>query len=269
MFDVQEALRELVRKEGSDLHVKAESAPLYRVNGELTLDPRAEPLTPADTEGALRALLHDQAKLEEFAQEHEVDFSFEIKGVARFRVNAFQQRGLISMACRAIPHKISTIEELSLPAVVTELAEEERGIVLLTGTTGSGKSTTLAAMIDHRNSNQSGHILTIEDPIEYLFQHKKSIVNQREIGVDTMTYHAALANALREAPDLIMVGEIRDKETMQSALIHTLTGHLCLSTTSTRCSSTSSTRSKVRSTSASYRRSPAPCGASALTRTFV
>src|SRR5256886_3010562 len=230
MFDVQSALRELVAKEGSDLHVKAESAPLFRVNGELTLDPRAEPLTPADTEGALRALLHDEAKLEEFAQEQEVDFSFEIRGVARFRVNAFQQRGLISMACRAIPHKISTIEELALPTVLTELAEEERGIVLLTGTTGSGKSTTLAAMIDHINFTMSKHIVTIEDPIEFLHGDKRSAINQREVGMDTASFKRALRRVLRQDPDVILIGEMRDEETVQTALSAAETGHLVLST---------------------------------------
>ncbi|MCW3029024.1 MAG: type pilus twitching motility protein PilT [Solirubrobacterales bacterium] len=230
MFDVESALRELVAKEGSDLHLKAESAPLFRVNGELTLDPRAEPLTPADTAAALRALLSDEAKLEEFAQEHEVDFSFEIKGVARFRVNAFQQRGLTSMACRAIPHKISTIEELSLPAVVTELAEEERGIVLLTGTTGSGKSTTLAAMIDHINFTMSKHIVTIEDPIEFLHGDKRSAINQREVGMDTASFKRALRRVLRQDPDVILIGEMRDEETVQTALSAAETGHLVLST---------------------------------------
>src|SRR2546430_3006071 len=233
MFDVQSALRELVAKEGSDLHVKAESAPLFRVNGELTLDPRAEPLTPADTEGALRALLHDEAKLEEFAQEQEVDFSFEIRGVARFRVNAFQQRGLISMACRAIPHKISTIEELALPTVLTELAEEERGIVLLTGTTGSGKSTTLAAMIDHINFTMSKHIVTIEDPIEFLHGDKRSAINQREVGMDTASFKRALRRVLRQDPDVILIGEMRDEETVQTALSAAETGHLVLSTVHT------------------------------------
>jgi twitching motility protein PilT len=230
MFDVEDALRELVSKEGSDLHIKAESAPLFRVNGELTLDPRAEKLTPEDTEGALRTLLHDEAKLEEFAQEHEVDFSFEIKGVARFRVNAFQQRGLISIACRAIPHKISTIEELSLPPVVTELAEEERGIVLLTGTTGSGKSTTLAAMIDHMNYTMSKHIVTIEDPIEFLHSDKRSAINQREVGMDTASFKRALRRVLRQDPDVILIGEMRDEETVQTALSAAETGHLVLST---------------------------------------
>jgi twitching motility protein PilU len=134
------------------------------------------------------------------------------------------------MVIRYVRSNVPSFAALKLPAVLLDIVTEKRGLVLIAGATGSGKSTTLAAMIDHRNTTRSGHILTIEDPIEYLFQHKKSIVNQREIGVDTMNYHAALANALREAPDLIMVGEIRDKETMQSALIHTLTGHLCLST---------------------------------------
>jgi twitching motility protein PilT len=230
MFDVIGALRELVNKEGSDLHVKVESAPLFRVNGELTLDPGAEQLTAADTEGALKTLLTDEAKLEEFAQEHEVDFSFEIPHVARFRVNAFQQRGKISMACRAIPHKISTIEELSLPAVVTELAEEERGIVLLTGTTGSGKSTTLAAMIDHINFTMSKHIVTIEDPIEFLHSDKRSAINQREVGMDTASFKRALRRVLRQDPDVILIGEMRDEETVQTALSAAETGHLVLST---------------------------------------
>jgi twitching motility protein PilT len=230
MFDVTGALRELVNKEGSDLHVKAGSAPLFRVNGELTLDPRAEQLSPADTEGALRTLLSDEAKLDEFAQEHEVDFSFEIEGVARFRVNAFQQRGLISMACRAIPHKVSSIEELSLPRVVTELAQEERGIVLLTGTTGSGKSTTLAAMIDHINFTMSKHIVTIEDPIEFLHGDKRSAINQREVGMDTASFKRALRRVLRQDPDVILIGEMRDEETVQTALSAAETGHLVLST---------------------------------------
>jgi twitching motility protein PilT len=230
MFDVIGALRELVDKEGSDLHVKAGSAPLFRVNGELTLDPRAEQLSPADTESALRTLLSDEARLDEFAHEHEVDFAYEIQGVARFRVNAFRQRGLISMACRAIPHRVSSIEELSLPKVVTELAEEERGIVLLTGTTGSGKSTTLAAMIDHINFTMSKHIVTIEDPIEFLHSDKRSAINQREVGMDTASFKRALRRVLRQDPDVILIGEMRDEETVQTALSAAETGHLVLST---------------------------------------
>jgi twitching motility protein PilT len=230
MFDVMPALRELVVKEGSDLHLKVGSAPLYRVNGELTTDASAQPLSAEDTEGALKALLNDDAKLAEFAREHEVDFSFEITGVARYRINAFQQRGVISMACRAIPHHISTIEELSLPAVVKELAEEERGIVLLTGTTGSGKSTTLAAMIDHMNRTMSKHIVTIEDPIEFVHQDVRSVINQREVGMDTASFKRALRRVLRQDPDVILVGEMRDEETVQTALSAAETGHLVLST---------------------------------------
>jgi twitching motility protein PilT len=230
MFDIEGALRELVSKDGSDLHVKVESAPLFRVNGELTADPGDAVLAPEDTEAALRTLLHDESKHEEFAHEHEVDFSFEIKGVARFRVNAFQQRGAISMVCRAIPHKISTIEELSLPSVVTELAEEERGIVLLTGTTGSGKSTTLAAIIDHINFTMSKHIVTIEDPIEFLHSDKRSAINQREVGMDTASFKRALRRVLRQDPDVILIGEMRDEETVQTALSAAETGHLVLST---------------------------------------
>jgi twitching motility protein PilT len=230
MFDVDGALRELVQKEGSDLHLKVGSAPLYRVNGDLAMEPSAAQLTSADTEGALRELLSDQTKLEEFAQEHEVDFSFEIPDVARFRINAFQQRGVISMACRAIPHRISTIEELSLPPVVRELAEEERGIVLLTGTTGSGKSTTLAAMIDHMNQTMSKHIVTIEDPIEFVHEDKRSVINQREVGMDTASFKRALRRVLRQDPDVILVGEMRDEETVQTALSAAETGHLVLST---------------------------------------
>jgi len=230
MFDVEGALRELVRKVGSDLHLKVDSAPLYRVQGELTLDTSAEALSAEDTEGALRTLLSDDAKLDEFAQEHEVDFSYEIPDVARFRINAFQQRGVISMACRAIPHRISTIEELALPTVVRELAEEERGIVLLTGTTGSGKSTTLAAMIDHMNHTMSKHIVTIEDPIEFVHQDKRSVINQREVGMDTASFKRALRRVLRQDPDVILVGEMRDDETVQTALSAAETGHLVLST---------------------------------------
>ena len=230
MFDVKVALRELIEKGGSDLHLKVSSAPLYRVNGELTLDEAVGPLSAEDTENALKTLLSDETKLGEFAHEHEVDFSYEIPGVARYRINAFQQRGVISMACRAIPHKISTIEELSLPPVVSELAEEERGIVLLTGTTGSGKSTTLAAMIDHMNYTMSKHIVTIEDPIEFVHSDKRCVINQREVGMDTASFKRALRRVLRQDPDVILVGEMRDEETVQTALSAAETGHLVLST---------------------------------------
>jgi twitching motility protein PilT len=230
MFEVKAALRELVEKEGSDLHLKVGASPLYRVNGELAQDINLAPLTRDDTEHALRDLLSDEMKLEEFAHDHEVDFSFEIEGVARYRVNAFQQRGTISLVCRAIPHKISTIDELALPPVVRELAEEERGIILLTGTTGSGKSTTLAAMIDHMNHTMSKHIVTIEDPIEFVHDDKRSVINQREVGMDTASFKRALRRVLRQDPDVILVGEMRDEETVQTALSAAETGHLVLST---------------------------------------
>ncbi|HEY3758354.1 MAG TPA: type IV pilus twitching motility protein PilT [Solirubrobacteraceae bacterium] len=230
MFDVQSALRELVARKGSDLHLKVDSAPLYRVHGELCKDDAVERLSAEDTERALHDLLHDANKLDEFSEENEVDFSFEISGVARFRINAFRQRGVISLACRAIPHKISTIAELALPDVISALAEEERGIVLLTGTTGSGKSTTLAAMIDHMNETMSKHIVTIEDPIEFVHTDKRSVINQREVGMDTASFKRALRRVLRQDPDVILVGEMRDEETVQTALSAAETGHLVLST---------------------------------------
>ncbi|HWY17594.1 MAG TPA: PilT/PilU family type 4a pilus ATPase [Solirubrobacteraceae bacterium] len=230
MFDVEAALRELIAKKGSDLHLKVGSKPLFRVDGELAAEQDASVLSAADTEHALEVLLSDEAKLKEFADEHEVDFSFEIPDVARYRLNAFQQRGVISMACRAIPHKINTIEELALPAVIRELAEEERGIVLLTGTTGSGKSTTLAAMIDHMNVTTSKHIVTVEDPIEFVHEDKRSVINQREVGMDTASFKRALRRVLRQDPDVILIGEMRDEETVQAALSAAETGHLVLST---------------------------------------
>ncbi len=233
MFDVHAALRQLVAGSGSDLHLKVDSPPLYRIQGSLGPDRTAAPLSAEDTENALHELLHDQVKLKEFADDHEVDFSFEIAGVARFRVNAFRQRGLISLACRAIPAKISTIDELALPTVVRDLAEEERGIVLLTGTTGSGKSTTLAAMIDHINVTMNKHIVTIEDPIEFVHQDKSSVINQREVGMDTKSFERALRRVLRQDPDVILVGEMRDEETVRTALSAAETGHLVLSTVHT------------------------------------
>jgi twitching motility protein PilT len=230
MFDVEAALRELIAKKGSDLHLKVGNKPLFRVDGELAAEQDAPVLSAEDTEHALEVLLSDEAKLKEFADEHEVDFSFEIPDVARYRLNAFQQRGVISMAIRAIPHKINTIAELALPDVIRDLAEEERGIVLLTGTTGSGKSTTLAAMIDHMNATTSKHIVTIEDPIEFVHEDKRSVINQREVGMDTASFKRALRRVLRQDPDVILVGEMRDEETVQAALSAAETGHLVLST---------------------------------------
>ncbi|MGK2939488.1 MAG: type IV pilus twitching motility protein PilT, partial [Solirubrobacteraceae bacterium] len=230
MFDVESALRELVETGGSDLHLRAYTGPRMRLNGELVPLAGAEALTPADTEGAVRHMLRDATKLEEFATEHEVDFSYAITGVGRFRVNAFQQRGTVSLVARAIPFEIQSLDELKLPQVMREIADEERGIVLVTGTTGSGKSTTLASMIDHINRNYSKHVVTIEDPIEFLHKDHQALINQREVGMDTMSFKRALRRVLRQDPDVILIGEMRDEETVQTALSAAETGHLVFST---------------------------------------
>jgi twitching motility protein PilT len=192
--------------------------------------PDADGLRPDDTERTLYHMLTDEDKLESFRQEKEVDFSYSIPGLARFRVNAFVQRGSISLVCRAIPFQIKTAEELLLPPVINEIADEERGLILMTGTTGSGKSTTLAAMIDHINSGYAKHIVTIEDPVEFLHRDKQSIINQREVGEDTTSFARALRRVLRQDPDVILVGEMRDEETVRTALSAAETGHLVLST---------------------------------------
>ena len=233
MFDVDAALRYLIQAEGSDLHLKVPAPPIARVHGELTPLEGEEPLRPDETERVLRYLLTDPTKLDEFDREGEVDFAYSIEGLARFRVNAFRQRGSISLVARAIPFSIRTIEQLNLPPVIRSLAEEERGIVLLTGTTGSGKSTTLAAMIDHMNQTVAKHVVTIEDPIEYLHRDRHSVINQREVGLDTTSFKRALRRVLRQDPDVILIGEMRDEETVQTALSAAETGHLVLSTVHT------------------------------------
>jgi twitching motility protein PilT len=230
VFDLQAALRYVVEAGGSDLHLKVGAQPLARIDGHLSPLPGTEPLTAEDTVGAVGAMLHDGAKLAEFEGEKEVDFSYEVSGLARFRVNAFHQRGCISLVCRAIPVSIRTIDDLALPPVIRDLADEARGIVLVTGTTGSGKSTTLAAMIDHINETSSKHIVTIEDPIEFLHQDKKSLIQQREVGMDTGSFRRALRRVLRQDPDVILIGEMRDEETVHTALSAAETGHLVLST---------------------------------------
>ncbi|QEC47675.1 type IV pilus twitching motility protein PilT [Baekduia soli] len=233
-FDLHRSLAKLVELNGSDLHLKVPSQPLCRVDGELVPVPGAEPLESEDTDNAVKMMLGgDATKLAEFDAQGEVDFAYAVVGLARFRVNAFRQRGSVSIVMRAIPYGIKTIEELDLPPVIRELAEEERGIVLLTGTTGSGKSTTLAAMIDHINSTRSRHIVTIEDPIEFLHLDKRSVINQREIGMDTASFKTALRRVLRQDPDVILIGEMRDEETVQTALSAAETGHLVFSTVHT------------------------------------
>jgi twitching motility protein PilT len=232
-FEIHDALRHLVETGGSDLHLKVPAPPMMRVDGAMRPFDDAPVLEQQDTEAAVHAMLADERKLAEFREDNEVDFSYSIPGLARFRVNAFRQRGSISLVIRAIPVSIRTIDELSLPPVIRELAEEERGIVLLTGTTGSGKSTTLAAMIDHINSTRRRHIVTIEDPIEFLHKDKQSIINQREVGMDTGSFRQALRRVLRQDPDVILVGEMRDEETVHTALSAAETGHLVFSTVHT------------------------------------
>jgi twitching motility protein PilU len=218
----------MAEKQASDLFISCGAPINIKINGVVA------PVStqPMDVETVRRIAyeLMTKEQAREFENEMEMNLSHLDRSVGNFRVNIFRQRGTISLVIRYVRSNVPPYEQLKLPPVLLNLIMEKRGLVLVAGSTGSGKSTTLAAMIDYRNANRSGHILTIEDPIEYLFEHKQSVVNQREIGVDTVNYLQALQNALREAPDLIMIGEIRDKETMQQALLHTLTGHLCLST---------------------------------------
>jgi twitching motility protein PilT len=232
MFAIDSALRTLIEREGSDLHVKVGAPPTVRLHGELVPLEGYQPLTPQDTESAFQQIAEPRS-VQEFQADGEADFSYAIIGLSRFRVNTFKQRGSISIVCRAIPFKIRSVEELGLPPVVTRLAEEQRGIILLTGTTGSGKSTTLAAMIDHINRTRHHHIVTLEDPIEYLHEDKNSIINQREVGSDTESFARAMKRVLRQDPDVILIGEMRDEETVRTALSAAETGHLVLSTVHT------------------------------------
>jgi twitching motility protein PilT len=233
MFELHEALRYVVRSEGSDLHLKVGSPPLARVHGKLGPLDGYESLTSDDSDRVLREMLTDQDKLAEFDGDGEVDFAYAVEGLARFRVNAFRQRGTTSVALRVIPYAVRTIDQLGLPPVVCDLADEERGLILLTGTTGSGKSTTLAAIVDQINETKARHIVTIEDPIEYLHTDRNSVINQREVGMDTASFARAMRRVLRQDPDVILVGEMRDEETVRTALSAAETGHLVLSTVHT------------------------------------
>jgi twitching motility protein PilT len=232
MFEIDSALRTLVEREGSDLHIKVGVPPTARLHGELSPLEGYEPLTAEETEKAFHDIAETRS-LTEFEEAGEADFSYSVPGLSRFRVNTFKQRGSVSIVCRAIPFEIRSVDDLGLPPVVTRLAEEQRGIVLVTGTTGSGKSTTLAAMIDHINRTKPHHIITLEDPIEYLHEDKQSIINQREVGSDTESFGRAMRRVLRQDPDAILVGEMRDEETVRTALSAAETGHLVLSTVHT------------------------------------
>ncbi|HSS32869.1 MAG TPA: type IV pilus twitching motility protein PilT [Solirubrobacterales bacterium] len=232
MFDIASALKTLVEREGSDLHIKVDSPPIARMHGELIPLEGFGELSAEDTEQGFRDMAEPRS-VAEFEEDGEADFAYALPGVSRFRVNVFKQRGSISIVCRAIPFKIRSIDDLGLPDVVRSLAEEARGIVLVTGTTGSGKSATLAAMIDHINQTRARHVITLEDPIEYLHPDKRSIINQREVGSDTKGFGRAMRRVLRQDPDVILVGEMRDEETVRTALSAAETGHLVLSTVHT------------------------------------
>jgi twitching motility protein PilT len=226
---IDDLLRIAVGSGASDLHLKVGSYPMMRVNGTLAVVSEEKRLDRADTE-AMAAALFSPEHLEKFRRAQEVDLAYSVAGLGRFRCNVFQQRGTVGLVLRVIPTRIKTIDELGLPPVLKKIAQEERGLVLVTGTTGSGKSTTLAAMIDYINSTRAAHIMTVEDPIEYLHRDHHSIVNQREVAVDTKSFSFALRSALRQDPDVILVGEMRDFETVETALLAAETGHLVFST---------------------------------------
>ena len=226
---VNDLLKIAVQSGASDLHIKVGTYPMMRVRGTLIPATEERRLEHEDVVAMAAAVL-PAGHRDKFRDNHEVDLAYSVAGLGRFRCNAFQQRGTIGMIFRVIPMRVATIEDLLLPKVLKKIATEERGLVLVTGTTGSGKSTTLAALIDEINSTRTAHIMTIEDPIEYLHRDNRSVINQREIGVDTRSFGDALRSALRQDPDVILVGEMRDMETIQTALLAAETGHLVFST---------------------------------------
>jgi twitching motility protein PilU len=221
-------LKLMVQKEASDVFFSTGTPVHIKVDGRL-IPVGENPLSSAQVKTLIYSVLNDR-QIAEFETEWELNMGLSVAGLGRFRINVFKQRGDVAMVVRYIKYGIPTLEELSLPPILGDMVMEPRGLVLVVGSTGSGKSTTLASMIQHRNTRKSGHILTIEDPIEYLFKHNKSVINQREVGLDTRSFHSALRNAMREAPDVIMIGEIRDYETMAAAVAYAETGHLCIST---------------------------------------
>jgi twitching motility protein PilT len=228
-INLRALLEEMIEKDASDLHLVAGERPKLRVDGDIVSASSEEVMTPKDTLSLAYSVLTENQK-KRFETESELDFSFGIQNLARFRGNVFKQRGCVSVVIRQIPFNVKTFNELGLPHVVAQLADRPRGLVLVTGPTGSGKSTTLAAMIDKVNKELKGHIITVEDPIEFIHRHQTCIVNQREVGTDTNSFQAALKYALRQDPDVVLVGEMRDLESIQSALTIAETGHLAFAT---------------------------------------
>ncbi|MBL8253767.1 MAG: PilT/PilU family type 4a pilus ATPase, partial [Candidatus Competibacter sp.] len=227
-MELKDYLLILARRDGSDIYLSTGAPPCGKFQGVLrALD--KEPLPPGRVKQIAYSVM-DSAQVVEFEKTLEMNLAISESGVGRFRVNIFKQRGEIAMVIRNIKTEIPSVESLGLPEVLTRVIMEKRGLILFVGGTGSGKSTSLAALIDHRNRNSGGHIITIEDPIEFVHPHKRSVVNQREVGVDTLSYADALKNTLRQAPDVILIGEIRDRETMEHALAFAETGHLAIST---------------------------------------
>ncbi len=240
-FNLRSLLEEMIQRDASDLHITAAERPKLRVDGDMSDSSVADVLTPKDTLQLAYSVLTENQK-KRFETEDELDFSFGIQNLARFRGNVFKQRGCVAMVIRMIPFNVRTFQDLGLPAVIAKLAERPRGLVLVTGPTGSGKSTTLAAIIDKINKERKGHIITVEDPIEFIHRHQSCIVNQREIGTDTKSFASALKYALREDPDVILVGEMRDLETVAAALTIAETGHLVLATLHTNSAAESINR---------------------------
>ncbi len=240
-LNLRALLEEMIQKDASDLHITAAERPKLRVDGDIVDSSVPDVLTPKDTLQLAYSVLTENQK-KRFENDDELDFSFGIQNLARFRGNVFKQRGCVAMVIRMIPFNVRTFQELGLPPVIAKLAERPRGLILVTGPTGSGKSTTLAAIIDKINKERKGHIITVEDPIEFIHKHQSCIVNQREIGTDTKTFAAALKYALREDPDVILVGEMRDLETVAAALTIAETGHLVLATLHTNSAAESINR---------------------------
>ncbi|HET8634092.1 MAG TPA: type IV pilus twitching motility protein PilT [Gemmatimonadales bacterium] len=240
-FNLRALLEEMIEREASDLHITAGERPKLRIDGDITDSSVQEVLTPKDTLQLAYSVLTENQK-KRFETEDELDFSFGIQNLARFRGNVFKQRGCVAVVIRMIPFNVRTFQDLGLPPVVAKLAEKPRGLILVTGPTGSGKSTTLAAVIDKINKERKGHIITVEDPIEFIHRHQSCIVNQREVGTDTKSFGSALKYALREDPDVILVGEMRDLETIAAALTIAETGHLALATLHTNSAAESINR---------------------------